>query len=116
MVNQTRPMQGQTDHIANLSLLYKDVKHGFFAQIAYEYQGKTLAETSIYYNSDYYQQPMNTLAFSIEKDVHKHFTVFGKFNNLLNTPSKEYVYVQNTIPVSKDVYKATYSLGIRYAR
>lgn len=109
---ETRPMAGQTDHIANVSLLYKDVKKGFFAQLAYEYQGKTLSQISFYYQSDYYQKPMNTLAFSLEKDIHKHFTLFGKFNNLLNTPSIE--YVQKTLQVSKDIYKSTYSIGIRY--
>ena len=111
--NETRPMQGQTDHIANVSLLYKDVKKGFFAQLAYEYQGTTLSQISFYYQSDYYQKPMNTLAFSLEKDLYKHFTLFGKFNNLLNTPSIQ--YVQSTLVVSKDIYKASYSIGIRYS-
>lgn len=109
---ETRPMAGQTDHIANVSLLYKDTKKGFFAQLAYEYQGKTLSQISFYYQSDYYQKPMNTLAFSLEKDLQKHFTLFGKFNNLLNTPSIQ--YVQKTLQVSKDIYKASYSVGIRY--
>jgi len=112
--NETRPLQGQTDHIVNLSLLYKDVKHGGFAQLAYEYQGNTLAQLYVYYKADYYQHPMNTLSLSLEKDVHKHFTAFGKFNNLLNTPSVQ--YVQNHLEVSRDVYKATYSIGIRYAQ
>ncbi len=112
-IDETRALQGQTDHIVNVSLLYKNVKKGLFAQLAYEYQGKTLAQVSFYYQSDYFQQPMNTLAFSAEKDIHKHFTLFGKFNNLLNTPTRE--YVQKTIKVSQDVYKATYSIGLRYA-
>jgi outer membrane receptor protein involved in Fe transport len=114
LVADTRPLQGQTDHIVNVSLLYKDVKHGFFGQISYEYQGTTLAQVSIYYQSDYYQHPMNSLALSLEKDIHNHFTVFGKFNNLLNTPTTE--YVQKTLLVAKDIYKASYSIGIRYAR
>jgi outer membrane receptor protein involved in Fe transport len=98
----------------NASLLYKDVKHGAFAQLSYEYQGKTLTFTSVYYQSDYYQRPLNTLAFSIEKDIQKHFTVFGKFNNLLNTRTVQ--YVQNRLQVSSDAFKATYSIGIRYDR
>jgi hypothetical protein len=56
---------------------------------------------------------MNTLAFSIEKDIHAHFTVFGKFNNLLNTPSIQ--YVQKTLEVSRDTYMASFSIGLRYA-
>ncbi|MDQ2720984.1 MAG: TonB-dependent receptor [Bacteroidota bacterium] len=111
-VIDARPLQGQTNHIVNASLLYKDVKHGAFAQLSYGYQGKTLAQTSLYYQSDYYQRPMNTLAFSIEKDIHNHLTIFGKFNNILNTPSIQ--YVQNTLEVSRDIYKASYSIGIRY--
>jgi TonB-dependent receptor len=113
IISETRPLQGQTDNVINISLLYKDVKKGFFAQVAYEFQGNTLAYTSLYYQSDYYQHPTNTLAVSLEKDIHKHFTVFGKFNNLLNTPVTE--YVQKTLLVAKDIYKATYIIGIRYA-
>jgi len=113
LVSETRPLQGQTDNVVNVSLLYKDVKHGFFAQVSYEFQGYTLSQISIFYQSDYYQHPTNTLAVSVEKDIHKHFTVFGKFNNLLNTPITE--YVQKTLLVAKDIYKATYSVGLRYA-
>jgi TonB-dependent receptor len=111
-VHPTRAMQGQTDHIGNLSLLYKDVKHGTFAQLAYEYQGNTLAATGLFAGSDYIQHPTNTLAFSAEKDIHKHFTLFGKFNNLLNTATKQ--YVQNTILVVNNTTRATYVIGIRY--
>ena len=113
MVNESRPMQGETPDIVNVSLLYKNVKAGLFAQLAYEYQGTTLTQISLYYQSDYYQKPMNTLAFSIEKDFHKHYTVFGKFNNLLNTPTVN--YVQKTLLVSKDVFMGSFSIGIRYA-
>jgi TonB-dependent receptor len=113
-ISPTRPMQGQTVHIGNLSLLYKDTRHGVFAQLAYEYQGTTLAATSTYAGSDYIQRPMNTLAFSCEKDVAKHFTVFGKFNNLLNTPVKQ--YVQGNILVVSNSYRSTYNIGIRYEK
>jgi len=112
-VNETRPLQGQADHILNVSLLYKNVRHGFFAQLAYGYQGKTLAEVAVYYQSDYYQTPMSTLAFSLEKDIHKHFTIFGKFNNLLNTPTT--LKSQGTLVVATNIYRASYNLGIRYS-
>jgi TonB-dependent receptor len=112
-VYPTRPMQGQAEHVGNLSLLYKDTKHGTFAQLAYEYQGLTLAQTGSYAGADFYQRPTNTLAFSCEKDIHKHFTVFAKANNLLNTPIKE--YVQNTVLVLQNTYWATFNVGVRYA-
>jgi hypothetical protein len=112
IVRPDRPMQGQTEHIGNLSLLYKDTHHGAFLQVSYEYQGKTLAATGGYAGADYYQRPMNTLALSGEKDIHKHFTVFAKLNNLLNTPVKQ--YVQNIL-VLENTYRATYLVGVRYA-
>jgi hypothetical protein len=112
-VSPTRPMQGQAEHVGNLSLMYKDTKHGAFAQLAYEYQGLTLAQTGSYAGADFYQRPTNTLAFSGEKDIHKHFTVFVKANNLLNTPVRE--YVQNTVLVLQNTYWSTYQVGVRYA-
>ena len=111
-VTPTRAMQGQTDNIANLSLLYKDTKHGTFVQASYQYQGNTLASTGIYAGADFIQHPMNTLAVSGEKDIHKHFTVFAKLNNLLNTPVQQYV---QGILVLKNTYWATYQVGVRYA-
>src|SRR5205823_7598259 len=38
-VNQTRPLQGQSKHIANASLLYKNPKNGLEMQLAYVYTG-----------------------------------------------------------------------------
>jgi outer membrane receptor protein involved in Fe transport len=111
-VVETRPLQGQTDHVVNASLLFKDVKNGIFAQLAYQYQGTTLVQISPFYQSDYYQRPLNTLAFSGEKDLGKHFTIFVKLNNLLNTATVQ--YVQKTLVVSRDVYMASYSLGVRF--
>jgi TonB-dependent receptor len=112
-VQPTRPMQGQTDHIVNLSLLYKDTKHGAFAQLAYEYIGNTLASTGQTAGADLYQRPENILAFSCEKDIRKHFTVFAKLNNLLNTPNAQ--YVQQTTLVLRSTSYADYSVGVRYA-
>ena len=113
-VLESRPLQGQTNDILNISLLYKSHKHGVFAQLAYEYQGKTLEQISVYYASDYYQKPLNTLAFSAEKDLHHHFTLFGKFNNLLNSAPTQ--VVQGHTVVARDSYNATYLVGIRYER
>lgn len=111
-VMETRPLQGQSDHILNLSLLYKDTRHGFFAQLSYAFTGKTLQEVSLYYNSDYYQQPMSALDLSLEKKTGRHFTLFGKFNNLLNTPTL--LKAQGTLVVAQSTYQQSFNIGIRY--
>lgn len=111
-VMETRPLQGQSDHVLNLSLLYKDTLHKLFAQLSYGFTGKTLSEVSVYYNSDYYQQPMSTLDFSVEKGISRHFTLFGKFNNLLNTATT--LKAQGTLTVAQTTYQRSFNIGIRY--
>ncbi len=110
---QKRPLQGQTNSTINVSLLYKNDKRKIFAQLAYEYIGKTLARVYPIYNYDYYQSPQSFLALSAEKQLRNpHFTAFGKFNNLLNTPTENKI---NNLLVVKDNYKANFSLGLRYS-
>ncbi len=106
---QKRPMQGQTNNTLNLSAFYHAKK--LYVQLAYQYIGKTLDQVYPIYGYDYYQQPQSFLSASGEYSLKKHFTLFGKFNNLLNTPS---YYKINTLTVGKDVYKAEFLLGFRY--
>ncbi len=110
---QERPMQGQTDNTANVSLLYRGTHRRFFAQLAYQYIGNTLARVYPIYGYDYYQQPQSFLALSAEYSFKKHFTVFGKFNNILNTAT---TYKINTLIVGQDVFKSNALIGFRYSR
>jgi TonB-dependent receptor len=110
---QKRPLQGQTNNAINLSLLYRNDKRKIFAQLAYEYLGKTLARVYPVFGYDYYQSPQSFLALSAEKQLpNRHFTAFGKFNNLLNTPTVNKI---NNLLVVKDTYKANFSIGLRYS-
>ena len=109
---QSRPLQGQSNNVINLSLLYRNDKHKIFAQVAYQYIGKTLSEVYPNYGYDYYQKPQSFLSLSAEKSLTHHFTIFGKLNNILNTPTKIEI---NGITVGRDIYKANFLVGIRYA-
>ncbi|WP_214070392.1 TonB-dependent receptor [Mucilaginibacter sp. dw_454] len=108
---ESRPLQGQTKNSANASLMYRDGAHKVFVQLAYQYIGTTLSQVYNNYGYDYYHQPQSFLALSGEKGVGKHFTLFGKFNNLLNTPTTTTI---NNITVGRDIYKANYNIGLRY--
>ena len=110
--NQKRPLQGQSDNVLNLSLLYKNDASKMFIQLAYEYIGKTLSQVYPNFGYDYYQQPQSFLSLSGEKALSHHFTFFGKFNNLLNTPTTIKI---NNLTVGRDIYKASFNLGIRYS-
>ncbi|HWK04552.1 MAG TPA: TonB-dependent receptor [Puia sp.] len=111
---QKRPLQGQTDHTLNLSLLFRNKKRSLFAELAFQYIGKSIGLVYPIYGYDYYQRPQSNLAFSAEKELtNRHFTVFTKFNNLLNTPS---VYKINGLLVQRDITKLNFSFGLRYQK
>ncbi|HTI93304.1 MAG TPA: TonB-dependent receptor [Puia sp.] len=133
-VSESRPLQGQSNHIGSASLLYKNTRIGLDAQLALVYTGERISLVSPYAGLHYWQQPMTTLDFSFEKRFAKKFAFYGKLNNLTsaaqvqsihdpyntyllaggahalseqNDPSKKIVVVKNYI-------KPTFLFGIRY--
>lgn len=126
LANETRPLQGQSDHVANISLLYRSAANGLDAQLSLVYTGKRIAVVSPYLGLDYWQQPTYQLDFSAEKKIRHHFAVFVKATNLLNNSISQVVYHQNSlkglqgqtmndkITVQKEVFNQTYFAGVRY--
>jgi hypothetical protein len=135
---ETRPMQGQADHIANLSVIYSAPKIGLKVSLSAVYTGKLIADISAWYGLDFWQMPMTTIDFSFQKRLSKKYkiTLYGKVSNLLNTPfilrmfpPNPYLNQPNTtawvpgqdgngyinsIVVQKDVYGQSFLLGLRY--
>ncbi len=126
---QTRPLQGQSDHIANLSLIYKNGKLDLDAQLSWVYTGARINIVSAYKDLDYWQRPTSQLDFSTEKRFKKHYSVFLKVTNLLNNPIIMEIHHANTyinlpnfpeqtqtnnILVQKDDFARTVLVGIRY--
>lgn len=136
VVAQTRPLQGQANHVGNLSVLYKNPLIGLEAQLAFSYTGERIAQVSQYYNLDTWQKPFGQLDLSFEKRIQKRFSFYAKINNLTNTPNvlflKTAPSVINqqfsggyTIPfqsngnssytiVRKDIYQLNFLGGFRY--
>jgi TonB-dependent receptor len=129
--DQTRPLQGQAANIGNASLLYKDQKLGFDAQLSLSYIGERIQAVSNYYGLDTWERPATFLDFSAQKRVGRHFIIYVKANNLLNTPyeliikqNNTYNYIgiakyphqesANYTTVQYDQYYARYSLGVKY--
>lgn len=109
---EKRPLQGQTDHTLNVSFLYRNAKSRLFAEVAFQYIGRSIGLVYPIYGYDYYQQPQANLAFSAEKGLsNRHWTAFTKWNNLLNTANKNEI---NNILVSSEVTGFNFSFGIRY--
>lgn len=129
VVNQNRPLQGQSAHVGNISFLWKDQKHHLDAQIVLNYTGERIAVVSPFLDADHLMRPMTLLDFSVEKGL-KRFVLFAKVNNILNTPYELYVNKPLAVPedpypyqedpyaygnVRRDLYGASYRLGVRYS-
>jgi hypothetical protein len=127
-VNQTRPLNGQAKHVANLSLLYKDVRYGWDAQLAFSYTGDRLYAVSRYLDNDIWQGGYLQTDASIEKSCKIGITFFAKASNLLNTPMVLYIkkdnpanykvegyesYRNGTL-VRRDYYGQNLQIGLRY--
>ncbi|MFP5041458.1 TonB-dependent receptor domain-containing protein [Parasediminibacterium sp. JCM 36343] len=132
-VNQTRPLQGQAQHIGNVSLLFKDNnKLGLDMQLAYVYTGERIQLVNSYYNLDTWQSPFGQLDFSFTKKIVKKVEVYGKIINLTNEHTRYFIknpYYNsakntNALPfqdkpgkeifVQQDIFKTSYLLGVRY--
>ncbi len=133
-VSETRPLQGQSDNIGNLSLIYKNPKIGFDLQVAGVYTGERVSFISPYANLNYWQSPTTQLDLSFEKKFGKHFSFYGKINNLTDAPLELSLHQSytgymaasgsralalqtdpaNKIIIQKDYYRTTYLFGIRY--
>ncbi len=133
-VSETRPLQGQSDNIGNLSLIYKNPKIGLDVQVAGVYTGERISFVSPYAGLNYWQSPTTQLDLSFEKKFGRHFSFYGKINNLTDAPLELSLHQSynsymeasgsrvlalqtdpaNKIIIQKDYYRTTYLFGIRY--
>ena len=125
---QPRPLQGQSDHVANLAGLYKNADLGLDVQLAGVYTGRRINIVSAYRNLDQWQRATLQLDFSAEQRLPNHLTVFAKMTNLLNTPTILEIPTTNNLAgqnlpsqdradrvfIQRDDFGRTYLLGLRY--
>ncbi|MDR2814797.1 MAG: TonB-dependent receptor [Prevotellaceae bacterium] len=127
-VEKTRPLNGQSKHVANLSLLYTGVRSGWNAQLALSYTGDRLYAVSRYIDNDIWQGGYLQLDAAAEKKFRMGVSLFAKATNLLNTPMVRYLKKQNAANenvagydryrsgtlVRKDYYGQMLQVGARY--
>jgi hypothetical protein len=112
----------------------KAPKLGLDAQLAFVYTGKRISLVSPYAGLHYWQQPYTGLDFSFEVRIIKHLSVYGRMNNLTNSPTIGSLHIPyntyisssgsrplslqtdpgNKIIVQKDYVRSTFLFGIRY--
>ena len=129
-VNQARPLQGQAANIGNIALLYKNSRNKLDAQLAMVYTGERINTLSLYKDLDNWERATINLDFSAQKEFRKHYIIYIKVNNILNTPYQLIVKQanraysgNNKLPIQNspsyatiehDLYYARYSLGFRF--
>ncbi|QNK64224.1 TonB-dependent receptor [Pedobacter sp. PAMC26386] len=127
-VQQSRPLFGQSAHTGNLSLIYKDSKHGWDAQVAGSYTGERINTISQFVDNDLWQKGFVQMDASVEKRFKNNLSIFVKAGNLLNTPNELFIkgvnsgnkdipqqkYGDNETLIRKDFYEQTYLIGLRY--
>lgn len=126
--NQTRPLVNQAAHVANLSLLYKDVENGWDGQLSASFTGERIVVASRYLNSDYWEKGALNLDASLEKSFKNGLSIFAKASNLLNTPTIRFVKTHNAYNddyplqtaengetlIRRYYYQPTFLAGIRF--
>jgi len=90
-VDQTRPLYGQAEHVANFSILFKDMHHGWDGQLAIAYTGDRLCIVSPLLDQDSWQAGFTSLDASVEKKFKSGLSLFTKASNLLNSLMTQYV-------------------------
>lgn len=125
---QVRPLQGQSRHIANASILYKNGQTGTDAQLAAVYTGARITSVSPYYENDIWQRAFTQLDFSFDQRLGYGITFYAKISNILNTPMRAdirrpnevnpqqvpYVNQTDRVLVREDFYQQVYLAGLRY--
>ncbi|HEX8327195.1 MAG TPA: TonB-dependent receptor [Hymenobacter sp.] len=133
LLPQTRPLQGQSKHVANASVLYKNVRNGLDLQLAYVYTGARIVQVGQFVGLDYWQRAQSQLDLSAEKRLTRAaarygLTAYVKAQNLLNTPYQVDIrapnpYAVNEFPyqtqpdrlaVINQTYQAYYLVGLRF--
>ncbi|MEI8133439.1 MAG: TonB-dependent receptor, partial [bacterium] len=126
--SQTRPLQGQSAHIANLSLLYKNFETGTDCQLGLVYTGANIVGVSPYKDNDVWQRPIIQVDLSGEQKLIGNLALYLKINNLLNSPREEEIrqsYTQGIAPilnqtagsnflVRRETYDRTYIIGLKF--
>ena len=127
-VDETRPLYGQSAHVGNMSVLFKDGNRGWDAQIALQYTGKRISSVSQFVGNDIWQKAFVQMDASVEKRFKNGVGIFAKANNLLNSPvtiyinnssSKNIDVPEQTLPgktlIRQNYFLRSYYLGLRFA-
>jgi hypothetical protein len=83
--NESRPLQGQSPQLANVSVVYRDERRGWTGRLTGIYTGRRIYSVSGWYGLDYWQRGYGFVDASLERRLRSRWRVFVKAANLFNT-------------------------------
>jgi hypothetical protein len=107
----TRPMQGQSPYVINLSLSYQNNNLDLSANIAYNKFGKRIIETANFGGDDIYELPRDMIDLVLTKGIGEHVEFKLSLKDLLAQP---FEYFEDEDLVRKYSTNAKLSLGVSY--
>ncbi len=100
--DQARPLQGQSAHLGNFSLLYKNQESGTDLQLSMVYTGRRIAYISAFKDNDQWQRAFTALDFSFDQRITSSLTAYAKVMNILNTPFELEIVASNEIAAANE--------------
>jgi hypothetical protein len=123
------PLEGQSKHLANVNLLYKNMPGKWLANVSFVYTGKRIDLVSPWYGLDYWQRQNVSMNLSAEKRLSSKFKIKLGASNLFNNGIIDDILVpdpngtnnllpgqtqSNKITILKQNFSAYYQLGVSY--
>ena len=111
-VSQTRPLQGQSEHIGNLDISYRNEPWGTFAQVSFSFTGRRIWQVSPYLGLDHWESDFPMLDLSIEQGVTNGLKLFLHLNNLTNTNYE--IRLEEGTVIQQERFGRTAMLGVTW--
>lgn len=112
VVSEERSLQGQSEHVANVALGYRNDDAGTTLQLSTVFTGSRVARVSPYPGLDHVQTDYLTLDFSAEQRLIENLALFAYATNLLDSPYE--VRVATGELIERETFGRQFTFGISY--
>ncbi len=85
----SRPLQGQSPYIVNMTLNYDNMAHGIHATLYYNIFGERLSDVGQRFTPDVYEQPFELLNFTFNWEITEQIAFKVSASNLLDSEVKK---------------------------
>jgi len=109
---ESRPLQGQSAHLANASLSYKTGR--WDGRVSAMYTGRRIYSASGWYGLDYWQRAYTVVDVSVGRELGHGWRVFVKADNLFNTSTTVDLLPAEKITVMRQEVRASYFAGVQW--